>query len=149
MRPHTTPAVIATARRVAAQSKTYDIQPAEGSRFELLVYKTGFMKGKFHTFVFPRYKATLKYDVKAPDHSQVRLSIETEPLELIDTWLSTKDFQKVQEFARKDMLNAARYPVITFESSSVTPAAGGGFEVKGTLSIRNVGKPATIRVKLE
>jgi polyisoprenoid-binding protein YceI len=141
--------VLVIAGLASAQPKAYEIQPAEGSRVELLVYKTGLMKGKMHTFLFPRYKATLTYDAKAPERSQVRLSIETAPVQLTDTWLGAKDFQKVQEFARKDMLNVERYPAITFDSSSISPAAGGGFEVHGTLAIRNVSKPATIRVKLE
>lgn len=142
-------AVLAFAGLASAQPKAYEIQPAEGSRFELLVYKTGFMKGKVHSFLFPRYKATLTYDAKAPERSQVRLSIETAPVQLTDTWLSAKDFQKVQEFARKDMLNAERYSSMTFDSSSVNAVAGGEFDVKGTLTIRNVSKPATIRVKLD
>ncbi|HEV8148153.1 MAG TPA: YceI family protein [Bryobacteraceae bacterium] len=140
---------LALATVAFAQPKTYEIQPAEGSRFELLVYKTGLMKGKTHSFLFPHYKATLTYDAQAPERSQVRLSIETAPVQLTDTWLSAKDFQKVQDFARKDMLNAERYPSMTFDSLSVSAAAAGEFEVKGTLSIRNVGKPATIRVKIE
>jgi polyisoprenoid-binding protein YceI len=140
---------LALATVAFAQPKTYEIQPAEGSRFELLVYKTGLMKGKTHSFLFPHYKPTLTYDAQAPERSQVRLSIETAPVQLTDTWLSAKDFQKVQDFARKDMLNAERYPSMTFDSLSVSAAAAGEFEVKGTLSIRNVGKPATIRVKIE
>jgi len=147
-------ALIATALGLAAQPRAYEIQPTEGSRFELLVYKTGFMKGKVHNFLFPRYKATLTYDAQAPERSQVRLSIETAPVQLTDTWLSAKDFQKVQDFARKDMLNAERYPSMTFDSSSMSAylrvdGPAGEFEVKGTLTIRNVGKPATIRVKLD
>jgi polyisoprenoid-binding protein YceI len=141
--------LLAFAGLASAQPKAYEIQPAEGSRFELLVYKTGLMKGKVHTFLFPRYKASLTYDAQAPERSQVRLSIETAPVQLTDTWLSAKDFQKVQEFARKDMLNAERYPSMTFDSSSVNAVAGGDFEVKGTLTIRNVGKPVMIRVRIE
>jgi len=138
----------------SAQPKAYELRPAEGSRFELLVYKTGLMKGKVHTFLFPRYKATLTYDAQAPERSQVRLSIETAPVQLTDTWLSAKDFQKVQEFARKDMLNAERYPSMTFDSSSISEhlrvdGPAGEFEVKGTLTIRNVGKPVMIRVRIE
>src|SRR5258707_11745396 len=114
---------LALAAVASAQPKAYEIQPAEGSRFELVVYKTGFMKGKMHSFLFPRYKATLTYDAQAPERSQVRLTIETALVQLTDTWLSAKDFQKVQEFARKDMLNAERYPAMTFDSSSASAAA--------------------------
>ena len=133
----------------SAQSKSYEIKPAEGSRFELRVYKTGFMKGKSHVFLFPQYSATLDYDAQAPDRSKVKLRIDTASIQLTDTWLSAKDFQKVLELARKEVLNAERYPSMTFDSTSIKPAAGGGFEGQGTLTIRNVGKPATIRVKLE
>jgi polyisoprenoid-binding protein YceI len=60
----------------------------------------------------------------------------------------------VQEFARKDMLNAERYPSMTFDSSSISEhlrvdGPAGEFEVKGTLTIRNVGKPVMIRVRIE
>jgi polyisoprenoid-binding protein YceI len=142
-------AALALAALASAQSKSYEIKPAEGSRFELRVYKTGFMKGKSHVFLFPQYSATLEYDAQEPDRSKVKLRIDTASIQLTDAWLSAKDFQKVLEFARKEVLNAERYPSMNFDSTSIKPAAGGGFEVQGTLTIRNVGKPATIRVKLE
>jgi polyisoprenoid-binding protein YceI len=142
-------AALALAAAASAQSKSYEIKPAEGSRFELRVYKTGFMKGKSHVFLFPQYSATLDYDAQTPDRSKVKLRIDTASIQLIDTWLSAKDFQKVLAFARNEVLNAERYPSMTFDSTSIKPAASGGFEVQGTLTIRNVGKPATIRVKLE
>src|SRR5258708_36278447 len=87
----------------SAQSKSYEIKPAEGSRFELRVYKTGFMKGKSHVFRFPQYSATLDYDAQEPDRSKVKLRIDTASMQLTDTWLSGKDFQKVLEFARKEV----------------------------------------------
>jgi polyisoprenoid-binding protein YceI len=142
-------AALALATAASAQTKSYEIKPAEGSRFELRVYKTGFMKGKSHVFLFPQYSATLDYDAQTPDRAKVKLRIDTASIQLTDTWLSAKDFQKVLAFARDEVLNAERYPSMTFDSTSIKPAAGGAFEVQGTLTIRNVGKPATIRVKLE
>jgi hypothetical protein len=40
-------------------------------------------------------------------------------VQLTDIWLSAKDFQKVQEFARQDMLNAALRTVGTKDEMDV------------------------------
>ena len=130
-----------------AEPKRYEIRPTEGSRLELRVYKTGFMRGKVHLFQFPQYSGTLVYDPQKPEASEVRLSISAAAIQLMDTWLSAKDMKSVLEYAQKDMLAAGKFPEIAFASSQVR-AAGAGFEVSGTLTIRGLGKPALINVTL-
>jgi polyisoprenoid-binding protein YceI len=145
--------LLATAALVCAQARgqTVDreLRPNEGSRLELRVYKTGFMKGKVHLFEFPRYSGTLHFDPLSPVNSRVKLSLEAANIELKDTWLSPKDFKSVQEYALKDMLNAAKFPSITFESTAVRAGAGGSFDVDGMLTLRGIAKPATLNVRIE
>jgi polyisoprenoid-binding protein YceI len=47
-----------------------------------------------------------------------------------------------------DFLDAATYPVVTFESSEVAPA-GENWELKGDLTIRGITKPVTFELRYE
>ena len=131
---------------VQAEPRSYEIRPADGTRMELRVYKTGFMRGKVHLFQFPQYKGTLLYDPRKPEASEVTLTIPAASIQLLDTWLSAKDFKSVQQYALKDMLAAERFPEITFSSMAARPLENGVFEVRGTLAIRGVPKPAVVKV---
>jgi polyisoprenoid-binding protein YceI len=130
------------------ESRTYTIQPAPGTRVELRVTKTGFLRGKQHLFVFERYKGAVTYDPGKPEASEVSMMIESASAVCKDTWVSAKDLRKIQEFALKDMLDAGNHPNITFSSTSIRPARDGKYEVEGTLTIRNVAKPAIVLVAL-
>jgi len=60
--------------------------------------------------------------------------------------LSSKDLRKVQEYALKDMLAADHHPQITFRSIAIKRIDAGQYEVQGTLTIRDVSKPAVAAV---
>jgi len=140
------PVFLLAATQLGAEAVNYDLAPAPGNRLVLEVFKTGFLRGKKHTFHFERYRGTLSYDPAQPTATRVRLGIEAGSLVLKDTWLSAKDFQKVQKYALEDMLAATRYPELTFESSAVQSTGTDQFEVQGKLTIRDVAKPVVIRV---
>jgi polyisoprenoid-binding protein YceI len=131
-----------------AQAARYEIQPTSNSRLALEVYKTGFMSGKKHVFLFERYAGTLDYDAKAPQNSRVELSIESASLVLTDTWLSKDDMRKVREHAETEMLVIGKFPRIQFSSNKVTRSPDGSFEVAGNLTIREKTMPVTTTVKL-
>jgi polyisoprenoid-binding protein YceI len=99
------------------------------------VTKTGFLRGKQHLFVFESYRGILRYDPQQPESSQVNFTIEAASAVCKDTWLSAKDLRKVQDFALKDMLDAAHHPEITFTSTAIRQAGAGGFEMQGMLTI--------------
>lgn len=126
-----------------AESLTYEIRPTAASRLELTVEKTGFLRGKKHLFTFDRYEGTVTLDPSNPEAATVNLSIESASALCRDTWVSAKDLKSIQEYAVKDMLAADRYPRITFRSASVRKA-GEGYEVSGTLTIRDVSRPAVV-----
>ncbi len=125
------------------------IRPADGNRFDLIVEKTGLMRGKKHLFVFERYEGQLVYDEEKPENSRVQFSLESSSIVCKDTWVSAKDLKKIQQAALKDMLAADRYAAVSFQSNGVRSAGASQYEVMGTLKIRGVEKPATVRVTLK
>jgi len=140
------PVLLVAATQLGAEAVNYDLVPAPGSRLALEVFKTGFLRGKRHTFQFERYRGTLSYDPARPEATRVRLGMEAVSLALKDTWLSEKVFQKVQKYALEDMLAATRYPELTFESSAVRSIGTEQFEVQGNLTIRGIAKPVVMQV---
>jgi polyisoprenoid-binding protein YceI len=142
---HRLPATLLLAAAAAA-AQSHHIAPLPESRMELRVAKTGFLRGKQHLFVFERYSGVLRYDPQQPESSEVNVIIEAASAVCKDTWLSPKDLRKVQDFALKDMLDAAHHREITFASSAIRRAAAGGFEVHGMLTIRGISKSAAVTI---
>ena len=132
---------------VYSQPRSYTVTPSQGSRVELLVTKTGLLRGKQHLFVFDQYEGTLAYDAQNPEASRVTFTVAAKSAVCKDTWLSAKDLPKVQEFALKDMLDAEHNPNVTFTSTAIR-AAGDKFDVQGLLTIRGIAKPAVVSVTL-
>jgi polyisoprenoid-binding protein YceI len=131
----------------AAAPERYEIRPSADSSLELIVEKTGLLRGKKHLFVFERYSGTLQLDEQRPEASRVSFSIEARSGICKDTWLSAKDLKKVQEYAWKEMLAVDRHPRIDFASTAIRTVAPGEYEVSGALTIRGISKPAVVMVK--
>ena len=124
----------------------YEIKPGSDSRLELVVEKTGLYSGKKHVFTFDRYAGALTFDPAAPERSKVELSIEANSIVCHDTWVSVKDLGKIMEEATKNMLAAHRFPTVTFQSTSVSAAGPGKYEVQGMLTIRGMAKSTKVAV---
>ena len=137
------------ARRVCAEPQQFSIQPNGASRFELHVFKTGLYRGKVHTFLFPSYTGTFKYDAQRPEASKIELTLAANAMKCVDAWLNSKDLKSVQEYAINDMLVANQYPEISFTSSEIHRLATDHFEVRGTLIIRGTSRPSTVDVTLQ
>lgn len=132
----------------SATAAEYRIGPAPGGRFALEVEKTGLLKGKKHVFVFERYKGRLDYDEAQPEKSNVEFVIESASIVSTDDWVSEKDKKKVMKAALEDMLAAEKYREIKFAGSGARDNGDGSFTVPGTLTLRGIGKPASVTVKL-
>jgi len=130
-------------------AEDYQITPRPGNSLALEVFKTGFLRGKKHLFHFDRYHGKLSYHAPKPESSQIELVIEAAGAVLKDTWLSPKDFRKVQQHTLDDMLAAGRYPQIRFSSDAIRPAVRDQYEVTGTLTIRGVSRPAAVQVRVK
>lgn len=125
------------------------IRPADGNRFELIVEKTGLMKGKKHLFGFERYEGQLAYDEENPERSRVQFSLVSNSIVCKDDWVSAKELKKIQQTAVKDMLAADRYAAVSFQSNEVRPAGASRYEIMGTLRIRDVERPVIVRVTVK
>ncbi|MBI3680111.1 MAG: YceI family protein [Acidobacteria bacterium] len=141
--------LLLAAGALLAQPAEYRIEPGGDNQIALDVEKTGLMKGKKHHFVFPRYQGKLVFDAGNPSNSRVELKIDSASVVCHDTWLSPKDLKKVIDYTLKDMLAVRQYPEMRFQSSKVTALGNNRFTVDGTLTIRGIGKPATLDVTLE
>jgi hypothetical protein len=103
------------------------IAPAPENYIHLEVLKTGLMRGKKHLFTFPVYSGTAE---RNPNRYEI--SLDARRIECKDDWLKPDDLKKVAAYAVKDMLDAEKFPAITYKSET------------GILTIR--GKSAPIGV---
>ena len=134
---------------LSAQSSLYEIKPGPDSRFALEIYKTGFMSGKKHLFLFERYAGALNYNVAAPEASKIELNVEAASFVVKDDWVSASQAKSIREEAEgKNGLEVAKHSTIRFVSSSMT-RAGEGFVVQGLLSIRGIEKPVAVNVTMK
>jgi polyisoprenoid-binding protein YceI len=124
------------------------IAPAEGARFELRVHKTGLMNGKTHVFLFDRYEGVLAYDPASSEQSRVELTIEAKSLRCTDKWVKAKEIPKIEQVALSEMMQVGQHPRLRFASESVRSLGDGKFDVSGSLTIRGIGKPVVVRVRL-
>ena len=131
------------------EANRYAIAPAPGTQLSLEVYKTGLMSGKKHFFLFEKFHGELRYDPQQPATSSVRLEIDAASAVCKDTWVSPGDLRKVQAAALHDMLAADRFPRLTFTSTRLAAAGPGRYDIEGTLTIREIAKPAVVHVRVD
>lgn len=132
--------LLALAGLLLGQDRQFQLKPGPEARMTLEVYKTGLLSGKMHRFEFPSLSGRVEAPAGEWTRGRVELSVEAGRLLLKDDWLSEKDARKVSEYARAEMLDAARHPLVTFRSDSVEMLAGGGLRVHGQLAIRGVAR---------
>ena len=127
---------------------TYSFAPSPGSRIELVVSKTGLLRGKQHLFVFESFSGTLRYDPGKSEASQVRLEIASKSIVCKDTWVGANDLRKIRDVATKDMLDVEHHPKMTFTSVAIRSVGADRFEAQGDLTIRGITKPVVVTVSV-
>jgi len=106
------------------------------SRVTFTVTKWGFVEveGRFHDFT-----GTVFYDQRAPERSHIAWSVK---VATVDTGEPARD----RSLQAPEYLDAAHHPELRFASTSVRRVADNELDVAGTITIRGVAKPLTIRV---
>ena len=84
---------------------------------------------------------TLVYDAAAPARSRVEVTL---PLANLDTHVGALD----EHLKKPDFFDAAKYPVVTFKSTSVEPLGGNKFKVTGDLTVHGVTRPVVLDATL-
>lgn len=130
-------------------AETYRIAPTDRAEVRLKVYKTGFMRGKIHDFVFQRYSGAVDFDASNPENSTVTLDIEADSMVCEDTWVSAGNLAKIVREGKEKILQTAKYPRISFRSTEIRPLANGNFAVTGRLTIRGRSEVGSVEVALK
>lgn len=87
---------------------------------------------------FNDFQATLDFDPENPTAMKMTGVVTANSLDL-----NNPDFESTLQEA--DWLDSERFPQIVFTSDSVTLTAANQFDVNGTLSMRGVSKPITLK----
>jgi polyisoprenoid-binding protein YceI len=129
-----------------AQSDRYSVD-SQQSKMEIHVSKEGAFKafGHDHLIAAKQVSGQAQFDPQKVDNSTVTLRIPTKSLTVVDPGESEKDRQEVQStMGGAKVLDAAKFPEITFVSSSVSAAkrTSDGWELTlaGTLNLHGVEK---------
>ena len=128
-----TVAVLLTA--VPALAQTWRIDPAH-SRAQFTVRHMGIsnIRGDFGAV-----SGTIDFDGKDVTKAKVNASIDVSSI-------TTRVAKRDEHIKTDDFLDAANHPTMTFVSTSITPKAGGKFDMTGNLTIRGTTKAVTLEL---
>lgn len=142
----------------SAQPVTYELDPV---KTELLALTSpGGIPGASHPHVIVATKVTGKivFDAAAPEASSVKLSFPTDGLRNDDPALRKREgMGEMSDGSREavgnnmrgdDQLDPPKFPTISFESKGFKDLGHGQLEVRGTISIRGVGKDVSLPVNV-
>jgi polyisoprenoid-binding protein YceI len=139
-----------------AASDTYQIDPA-GSHVTIAVGKSGafsFVAGHTHEVSGPFEGGTAEVDLDEPARSKIHLTIATTALKVSGAKEPPADRPQVQQTMESDkVLDIARYPTISFDSTNVkiTRRDTASLEavVDGQLTLHGVTRPVSVPVRVE
>jgi len=128
-------------------SVVYVLTPA--SRFEVKTGKAGLLAFAGHGHLVRAGSASgrIVYYPARPADSHVDVVVPVDSLDVL-TPPDTAEIRKVTETMRSEVLHPDRYPLITFVSTTVTPA-GDGLEVDGRLTIVGQTRDVAVVVQVE
>jgi polyisoprenoid-binding protein YceI len=119
------------------------------SRFIAQAFAKGLLSAFGHNprLAVRNFEGEAEFDLAAPHAASVRMKARADSLIVIDD-MSEKDRREIERVAREELLEAARYPEIVFQSAAVTArrAAEGRYQasITGELSLHGVTRELTI-----
>jgi len=117
------------------------------SRLVVHAYKSGLFSGLAdnHEIEAPISEGTVD-----EGGLQVKFSVEARRMKVLDPKLSADKRREVQErMEGPEVLDSARFPTITFESTKVERTDPGSLLVQGRLSLHGAARPISLTVKNE
>ena len=119
------------------------IVPGGNNKVEGIVEKTGLLSGKKHVLSWEKFDG--KFSVSP---ARVDLTVESGSVKVLDDWINDGKKEDVRkEAVGKDVLDAKKFPQITFVSTGVSGDTGIAFQVAGNLTVRGITKAVTLTVK--
>jgi polyisoprenoid-binding protein YceI len=125
----------------------YTFEPRQ-SRFTVQAFSGGMLRMFAHnpTLAIRDFDGELNFSPEDSSKASLHLSAKSNSLDLTDD-VSAKDRHEIQTVAKDQVLEAARYPEVTFQSNEVSTAGNGNaFRVhfKGNLSLHGANKPQDV-----
>ena len=110
--------------------------PKTDVNFEVAYFSSSSVKGQFHNV-----DGAIYYDVKSPTLTSINFTVKSAS---VDTGSKIRD----TFLRRKELLNTAQYPTMTFVSKKVTMMTPKEANVTGDFTALGQTKPLTVRVTL-
>ena len=113
------------------------------SRFTVRAFATGMLAAMGHnpTIAIRDFSGEAAFDLAAPEKAFFRMQIRTDSLEVTDD-IKSKDRKEIESLMNEKVLESAKFPTITFESTSIsaTQLSEGRFQMNmnGNLSLHGV-----------
>jgi len=125
------------------------------SRFTVRAFASGMLSVMGHnpTIAIRAFTGNVEFDPDAPQRATLKVEIRADSLEVTDD-ISNKDRREIETTMNQKVLESARYPAITFESTAISVDQLGDGRYKailnGSLSLRGVSRsiPLTAQVSL-
>ena len=141
---------------VAQTTGSYQVDPKH-STVTIAVGKSGafsFIAGHTHEVTGPIANGTVDVDAANLPRSRVHIAIASASLKVSGKGEPPDDVPKIQETMESDkVLWIARYPELIFDSAFITPTKNEppamDLAISGSLTIRDVKRPATVPVHVE
>jgi polyisoprenoid-binding protein YceI len=119
------------------------------SRFTVRAFAGGMLSALAHnpTFTVRQYEGEVQFDGNGT--AALTVSIQAPSLELTDD-VSSKDQSEIERLMHQDVLDDAKFPTITYEStpSTTTVAPSGDVTLNGDLTLRGVKRRQPIMARL-
>jgi polyisoprenoid-binding protein YceI len=122
---------------------------ASRSRFIAQAFAKGLLSAFGHNprLAILNFEGEVEFDPAAPDAAWMQMTARADSLVVIDD-MSEKDRREIERVAREEVLDAAHYPEIIFQSKSVDAhrIAEGRYRarIRGDLSLRGVTRECSI-----
>lgn len=124
------------------------------SRFTIRAFAGGLLSGLGHNPVLAIRDMTgeVRYDPEALEHSSLTLKINTAGIEVQNTDMSDKDRREMKRAMDQEVLEVARFPLITYRSKAATAGRNGTgrllIDINGKLELHGVERPQTVATQL-
>jgi len=119
-----------------ATPSNWEIDPAHSAAtFSIKHLGVSTVRGEFG-----RLTGTATLDPTDPKGGKVQATIDASSV-------STREPKRDEHLKSPDFFDVAKYPTLSFKSTSVTPSAGGGWKLNGDLTIHGVTKQVSFDVQ--
>lgn len=127
-----------SAQPILAQPKTYQVDGTHSRvGFSVTHLQLSEVEGRFG-----EYEGTIKWDAEKPAKSKIEFTVKADSID-------TDNDRRDGHLKSPDFFDTAKYPTLTFETTSVEPLSGDKYALTGDLTMHGVTKrvtlPATIR----